>query len=55
MGVPRPRPPHTIEVRGARVHNLRNINVSIPLDQMVPIAGVSGSGKFPLALGRTTR
>jgi excinuclease ABC subunit A len=41
----------TIEVRGARVHNLKNIDVSIPLNQVVGIAGVSGSGKSSLALG----
>ncbi|MBD5182400.1 MAG: excinuclease ABC subunit UvrA [Bacteroidales bacterium] len=40
-----------IEVRGARVHNLKNINVDIPLGQVVGIAGVSGSGKSSLALG----
>ena len=41
----------SIEVRGARVHNLKNIDVSIPLNQIVGIAGVSGSGKSSLALG----
>lgn len=41
----------TIEVLGARVHNLKNINVEIPLNQIVGIAGVSGSGKSSLALG----
>lgn len=41
----------TIEVRGARVHNLKNVDVSIPLHQVVGIAGVSGSGKSSLALG----
>ena len=40
-----------IEVRGARVHNLKNVNVDIPLNQLVGIAGVSGSGKSSLALG----
>ena len=40
-----------IEVRGARVHNLKNVNVDIPLGQLVGIAGVSGSGKSSLALG----
>ena len=40
-----------IEVRGARVHNLKNIDVDIPLGQLVGIAGVSGSGKSSLALG----
>ncbi len=40
-----------IVVRGARVHNLKNIDVDIPLYQIVGIAGVSGSGKSSLALG----
>ena len=43
--------PNTIQVRGARVHNLKNIDVDIPLNQIVAIAGVSGSGKSSLALG----
>lgn len=38
-------------MRGARVHNLKNIDVDIPLNQIVGIAGVSGSGKSSLALG----
>ena len=40
-----------IQVRGARVHNLKNIDVNVPLNQIVGIAGVSGSGKSSLALG----
>ena len=40
-----------IKIRGARVHNLKNINVDIPLNKIVGIAGVSGSGKSSLALG----
>ena len=43
--------PEMIEVRGARVHNLKNIDVDIPLNRIVGIAGVSGSGKSSLALG----
>lgn len=43
--------PKYIEVRGAKVHNLKNINVDIPLHEIVAIAGVSGSGKSSLALG----
>ena len=43
--------PKAIEVRGARVHNLKNIDVDIPLNKIVGIAGVSGSGKSSLALG----
>ncbi|MDE5631963.1 MAG: excinuclease ABC subunit UvrA, partial [Muribaculaceae bacterium] len=42
---------HNIEIRGARVHNLKNINLDIPLNKIVGIAGVSGSGKSSLALG----
>ena len=40
-----------IKVRGARVHNLKNINVDVPLNKIVGVAGVSGSGKSSLALG----
>ncbi len=40
-----------IEIRGAKVHNLKNISVDIPLGKIVGIAGVSGSGKSSLALG----
>ena len=43
--------PEKIEVRGARVHNLKNIDVDIPLHGIVGVAGVSGSGKSSLALG----
>lgn len=43
--------PMQIEVRGGRVHNLKNINVNIPLHQFVAISGVSGSGKSSLAMG----
>ena len=43
--------PKIIKVRGARVHNLKNIDVDVPLNQIVAIAGVSGSGKSSLALG----
>lgn len=43
--------PDKIVVRGGRVHNLKNINVDIPLHKIVGIAGVSGSGKSSLALG----
>lgn len=42
---------NAIKVRGARVHNLKNIDVDIPLNQIVGIAGISGSGKSSLALG----
>jgi len=47
----KPKRPKNIEVRGAKVHNLRNIDVDIPLNKIVGIAGVSGSGKSSLALG----
>lgn len=40
-----------IKVRGARVHNLKNIDVDIPLNRIVAVSGVSGSGKSSLALG----
>ncbi len=40
-----------IKIRGARVHNLKNVNVDVPLNKIVGIAGVSGSGKSSLALG----
>lgn len=43
--------PDRIEIRGARVHNLKNIDVDVPLNKIVGIAGVSGSGKSSLALG----
>ncbi len=43
--------PKDILVRGARVHNLKNIDVDVPLNKIVGIAGVSGSGKSSLALG----
>ena len=47
----RPQEPDRIQVRGARIHNLKNIDVDIPLNRLVGIAGVSGSGKSSLALG----
>lgn len=43
--------PQKIQVRGARVHNLKNIDLDVPLNKIVGIAGVSGSGKSSLALG----
>ena len=49
LTAPRPAPDH-IEVRGARVHNLKDVDVDIPLNELVGIAGVSGSGKSSLAL-----
>ena len=39
----------TIAVRGARTHNLQNINLDIPRDQLIVITGLSGSGKSSLA------
>ncbi len=43
--------PESIEVHGARVHNLKNVDVDVPLGELVGVAGVSGSGKSSLALG----
>ena len=43
--------PNKIIIRGAKVHNLKNIDVDIPLNKIVAISGVSGSGKSSLALG----
>ncbi len=43
--------PDHLRVRGARVHNLRDVDVDLPLRSLVGIAGVSGSGKSSLALG----
>ena len=43
--------PSVIRVRGARVHNLKNVDVDVPLNAFVAVAGVSGSGKSSLALG----
>src|SRR6202142_3490665 len=39
----------TIQIRGARTHNLKNINVDLPRDQLIVITGLSGSGKSSLA------
>ena len=46
-----PSAPDAIEVRDARVHNLKDIDVTVPLGKLAAIAGVSGSGKSSLALG----
>ena len=43
--------PTAVEVRGARVHNLKGLDVDVPLQRLVAIAGVSGSGKSSLAMG----
>ncbi len=43
--------PDCIKIRGARVHNLKNIDVDVPLGKIVAVSGVSGSGKSSLALG----
>jgi excinuclease ABC subunit A len=44
-----PARPHAIRVRGAREHNLKNVDVDIPRDKLVVITGLSGSGKSSLA------
>ena len=41
----------TIDITGARVHNLKRVDVQVPIGKMVAVAGVSGSGKSSLALG----
>ena len=43
--------PDHVEIRGARVHNLKSVDVDVPLGKVVAVAGVSGSGKSSLALG----
>jgi excinuclease ABC subunit A len=45
----RPRTAHSITVRGAREHNLQNVDVTLPRDRLVVITGLSGSGKSSLA------
>lgn len=51
MNSPEDMKQENIEIRGARVHNLKDISLDIPLNRIVGIAGVSGSGKSSLALG----
>ncbi|MEV6324063.1 excinuclease ABC subunit UvrA [Nocardia sp. NPDC051787] len=49
--IERPDQPLAIEVHGAKVHNLADIDVTVPLRTLVAVAGVSGSGKSSLAMG----
>ncbi|MGQ4366011.1 excinuclease ABC subunit UvrA [Streptomyces sp. SAS_272] len=44
-------PPLAVQVHGAKVHNLKNVDVTVPLRRLVAVAGVSGSGKSSLAMG----
>src|SRR6187551_1675933 len=46
---PAPKKEQAIQVRGARVHNLKNVSVSLPHNRLTVVTGVSGSGKSSLA------
>src|SRR2546423_4519467 len=49
VGVSVPHPKHTLAIRGAKIHNLKNISLELPRNKMIVVTGVSGSGKSSLA------
>ncbi|MDE3249016.1 MAG: hypothetical protein KGO82_10175, partial [Bacteroidota bacterium] len=45
-----PHPENSIQIKGARVHNLKNVDVTIPRNKLIVVTGVSGSGKSSLTI-----